>query len=288
MMASPLDSAFHWLNWSNVLYVGGAALTVTAAMYVLYENRAVAAGKRVKFYLLSEFIAAFAAIVSLIGTIGAIHYSNVVSHIKDVDLNTYKTQAGVQIAQANQAAAEANRKAQEANDKAVQATNLNLKLQAKVATESTRAATAEAGLEKSNKETSDFAHSLQQQQATMAEQAKVSPQLTPYQIQNLANVLKPFAGQDVALHVTTDTVVARLGSTIAVALNQAGVTTKSYSTDMGALYQGVSVAVHDPNDVPPIANALVIGLRQAGINVQPVAAPKMVKAGEVGIFLGPN
>lgn len=91
-----------------------------------------------------------------------------------------------------------------------------------------------------------------------------------------------------ALHQTSDTVVARLGATIKMALDGAGVTAKMYSTDMGALYQGVSVAVHDPNNVPPIANALVLGLRQAGIDVHPVSAPKIVPSGQVGIFLGPN
>jgi hypothetical protein len=288
MIAPSIDSASHWLNWSNVLYVGGAGLTVAAAMYVLYENRAIAAGKRVKYYVLSEIITALAAIISLVGTIGAIHFSNAVSHFKDVDLATYKTAADIKIAQAQTEAATANQKAQEAHDRAVNAENENLKLGGLVGQDAIRARAAEAALEAKNKETSDFAHSLQQQQATMQEQAKVSPQLTPYQIQALANVLKPFAGQDVALHVTSDTVVARLGATIKMALDQAQITAKNYSTDMGALYQGVSVAVHDPNAVPPIANALVMGLRQAGIEVHPVAAPGMVPAGQVGIFLGPN
>jgi hypothetical protein len=106
MIASPLDSASHWLNWSNILYVAGAVLTVVAAMYVLYENRAIALGRRVKHYFLSEIGVAAAAIVSLIGTIGAIHFSNAVGHIKDVDLVTYKTQAKIDIANAtNEAAA---------------------------------------------------------------------------------------------------------------------------------------------------------------------------------------
>lgn len=86
MTVTPLDVASHWLNWANALYVGGAAMTVRAAMYLFYENRAIAAGKHVKHYLMSEFFAAFAAIVSLIGTMGAIHFSNRVSSIKDTDL----------------------------------------------------------------------------------------------------------------------------------------------------------------------------------------------------------
>ena len=270
------------------MYSGGAGLTLVAAMWVLFENRAVALGKHVKFYLLSEIFVLTAASLGLIGTIGAIHYGNVVSHLKDVDLATYKATADANIAQANKDAATANQKAQEAREAAAKVEQENALLGNSVEKNAEIARKAEADLAKANKETSDFAHSLQQQQTTMQEQAKVSPQLTAYQIQALASVLKPFAGQDVALHQTSDTVVARLGATIKMAFNQAGVTTKYYMTDMGALYQGVSVVVHDPKDVPPIAIALVMGLRQAGINVHPSAEPQMVPAGQIGIFLGPN
>jgi hypothetical protein len=288
MIASPIDSASAWLNGSNVLYVAGAVLTLAAAALVLVEKRAVLAGKRAKETFRAEASVVLAALVSVLGTIGAIHFSNVVSHLKDLALQQYQQEAGIRIAQAKLAAATADQKAEEARNKADQNEKENLVLRRVVSLDETTARTAEAELAKANKETSDFAHSLQQQQATMQEQAKVSPQLTQYQIQTLASVLKPFAGQDVALHQTSDTVVARLGATIKMALDQAGLTTKYYSTDMGELYQGVSVAVHDPNNVPPVANALVLGLHQAGINVHPVAAPQRVPAGTVGIFLGPN
>ena len=255
---------------------------------MLLEKRAVLAGKREKESFWAEASVFLAALVSVLGTLGAIHYSNSVGHLKDVALEEYKQQAGIQIGQANKDAATANQKAQEAREAAAKVEQENALLGSSVERNAEIARKAESDLAKANKETSDFAHSLQQQQATMQEQAKVSPQLTAYQIQVLASVLKPFAGQDVSLHVTADTVVARLGATIKMALAQAGVTTKYYSTDMGALYQGVSVAVHDPKDVPPIANTLVMGLRQAGIDVHPVAAPQMIPAGQVGIFLGPN
>ena len=57
----------------------------------------------------------------------------------------------------------------------------------------------------------------------MQEQAKVSPQLTSFQIQSLAALLTRYAGQDVSLHQTTDTVAGRLGATIKMAFNQAGI-----------------------------------------------------------------
>ncbi len=294
MIASPLDSASHWLNWSNIIYVGGAALTVIAAMWVLYEARAVATGKREKYFLVSEFFAAGAAIISLIGTIGAIHFSNKVGQYKDADLKTYQTQAQVQIQQAKTDAAKAvkdaavaNQKAQEAGDHAAIVDAQNIALGGQVGKDAATARAAEAALDAKNKETSDFAHSLQQQQGVMAEQAKVSPQLTDFQIQQLAILLKPYAGSPVDINQTAETVVGRLASAIHAAFNIAGVKT-NHRTMMGALYQGVSVGVHAPTDVPPIANALVMGLRQAGVDVHPVAVPDQVKAGGVTIFVGPN
>jgi flagellar biosynthesis GTPase FlhF len=287
-MTSPLDTASSLLLWSNVIYVVGAVLTLGTSALVLFEKRQAGKGIEIKHSVRNEVFFVTSALICLAGTCGAIYFSNKVSDIKDTDLAAYKTSAGLQIAQSNKDAAKAISDAATANKSAEETKQANLRLQSELTKHEGHEQEAEAKLAAQNKETSDFAHSLQQQQATMQEQAKVSPQLTPYQIQALANVLRPFAGQDVSLHITSDTVVARLGATIHMAFDQAGVTAKSYSADMGALYQGVSVAVHDPNDVPPIANALIIGLRQAGIDVHPVAAPQMVPAHQVAIFLGPN
>jgi hypothetical protein len=121
----------------------------------------------------------------------------------------------------------------------------------------------------------------------MVEQAHVSPELNGFQIQTLATLLTTFNGQDVTLHATADTTVLRLAQSIAVALKAAGITTKQYSIDMGSLYKGVSVVVHSPQDVPPMANSLVAGLRSAGIDVHPVSLDS-VPAGQVALYLGPN
>ncbi len=121
----------------------------------------------------------------------------------------------------------------------------------------------------------------------MAEQAKLSPNLTDYQIQQLAERLMPYRVQDVIPRSTTDTTVLRLKGTVAMALFKAGVTFKTNNIDMGSIYQGVSAAVHAPDDVPPLAETLVQGLRQAGIDAHS-GALNTVPANSVVIFLGPN
>jgi hypothetical protein len=281
------DSAAHLLTWSNRLYVGGAVLTFASAAMILYEKHSKNRGFPLKWELRTEITVIVAAFICLVGTVGAITFGNIVSHLKDDDLAAYEKAADLKISQANQVAATANQSAAVANENALKVAQENIKLGGQVSTDADTARAAEAALAKADKETSDFAHSLQQQQGVMAEQAKLSPQLTDFQIQQLASLLKPYIGAQVDINQTAETVVGRLASEIHAAFNIAGVKT-NHSTMMGALYQGVSVAVHDPKDVPPIANALVMGLRQAGIDVHPVAAPEQVKAGGVTIFIGPN
>ena len=283
-----IDSASSWLWWSNFAYVAGALFTFLAMMIVFIEKRLIATGKRERAALFTEYIAVGAAVLSFFGTCGAIYFSNVVSHLKDVELKAYEKGADERIAIAHNNAGDAYKAAGLANQKAANAELQNTQLKIALATHETSEKKAEENLAAQNKATSDFAHGLAQQQEIMAEQAKVSPQLSPGQVEIFAKMLMPFAGQDVEIHTTADTVVERLASEIATSLNHAGVTTKSISTDMGALYQGVSVAINDPHDVPPIANALVADLRQFGIDVHPVAVPQRVKIGQVAIFLGPN
>jgi hypothetical protein len=287
MLTLSVDSASRLLTWSNGIYVVGAVLTLSSAAMVLYEKHSKNIGRALKWGFATEIVVIVAAFISLAGTIGAIEFGSIVSRLKDVDLAAYKKSADIQIAQANKDAATANQKAQEAHDKAVEAENENLKLAGQVGNDAARARSAEVALEKANKATSDFAHALQQQQGVMAEQAKVSPVLNSFQIQMLAASLTPFKGQDVILHSTADTTVGRTKVSVAMALQAAGITFQSNSIDMGMLYQGVSVAVHSPQDIPPLANALVLGLRQAGIDAHPVAE-LAVPAGKVAIYFGPN
>ena len=279
-ITAPLDSASSWLTWSNVVYVGGAVLTLAAAMHVLYEKRAFASGKRKQDSFLSEAMVILAATVSLMGTIGAIHFGNVVSKLKDDELAEYKKGADLNIAQLTKDTGTANLAAEQLKKE-------NTQLRIDLSKEQGQARKAEGELAKQNKETYDYAHALAQQQAAMSEQARVAPILTDFQIQTLANSLVSFAGTDVILHSTPDTTVLRLKVNIATALNKAGLTFKTNETNFGALFQGVSVVVHSPQDVPPLANTLVQGLRNAGIEVHTSSLPD-VPAGKVAIYLGPN
>jgi hypothetical protein len=241
----------------------------------------------------SNYVYVIASLLAVLSTIVIVNKTKSLDAEKDRQAKIITDAANVKIAQANSdadaakaTAKIADQKAQEARAKAVEAENANLILQGKVATESTRAATAEAGLAKANKDTSDFAHAIATQQQNMQQQAKVSPVLDQAQVAALASVLRGHEGQSVAIHMTLDTVVIRLAQGIEAALQMAGIT-PSGSMDAGQTYQGVSVVVHSPQDVPPLADSLVLGLRQAGIEVNPASLPT-VPAGQVAIYLGPN
>jgi hypothetical protein len=280
----PLNTASSLLLWSNRVYVTGAVLTLASAGMVLFEKRSRNQGRPLRLGLTTEIVVIIAAFICLCGTVGAISFGNVVSHLKDIDLATYKAGADTKIAQANRDAASANEKAEEAKKD-------NFQLQGDLLKHEGNEREAEAKL--SAKETIDYNHALEEQRATaqqnvlMAAQAHVSPVLTNFQIESLANLLTPYKGQEVILHSTLDTTVLRLKQSIAVAIDKAGITFQQNSMDAGALYQGVSVVVHSPQEVPPLANSLVMGLRSAGITVNTVSLDTVPK-GKVAVYLGPN
>lgn len=247
---------------------------------VLYEKHSKNQRRLVRWGLASEIAVVCAAFIGLCGTVGAITFENVVSHLKDLNLETYKQSCSVQISQAD-LDAEIARKETETLRQA------NINLQQQIDTETAKARRSEAVLAGQNKATYDFAHALARQQKLMANQARVSPVLTAQEVSRLANILKPFSGQSVILRSTPDTTVQRLMFMIIQALNQDSINHAQSEIQIGALYQGVSVAVHSPANVPPLAYALVLGLRSAGINVHTVSIPN-VPVGGVAIIVGPH
>ncbi len=287
MLVLSLDSASHLLRWSNIVYVAGAVLTLSSAALVLYEKRSKSKGVSQRWSFKTEILVIVAAFVSLIGTIGAIYFGSVVSHLKDMDLAKYKITADAGIAQANKDAAVANAIAQQAKSQAEETSKANLQLQIELTKHEEHEQVGEAKLAAQNKENYDFSHALAFQQQTMEQQMHVSPELNDSQIEAIAAILKPFAGQEIIIHRTADTVVGRLGRSLAIAFTMASIKFPHYSIDMDQLYQGVSVAIHSPQNVPPLANALISGLRSSGIIVNPVALDT-VPVGKVAIYLGPN
>jgi hypothetical protein len=120
----------------------------------------------------------------------------------------------------------------------------------------------------------------------MAGQVVAAPALNESQIVAIGGVLSLYSGQNVTIHSTSDTVVTRLAKEIEAALSKAEIRS-SISTEFARTYKGLSVVVHNANDVPPLAIALVKAFRAAGIVVNPAAA-SWVPAGEIQIYLGPN
>jgi hypothetical protein len=178
--------------------------------------------------------------------------------------------------------------AEEAKLKAENTSRKNALLRIDVLNGQAASKKAEAALAAQNQQTNQFAHALQLQQENMAQQMHVSPILSESQIVALSNSLKPFSGQDVIFHTTLDTTVLRLSYGIQRALDAASVKHTQMSMDAGAMYQGVSVVIHQIPGHPALADALISGLASAGIIVHPVVLPDRVPDGRVAIFLGPN
>lgn len=278
-MVAPLDSASSWLTWSNVVYVGGAVLTLAAAMHVLYEKRAVIAGRRTKESFISEALVILAATVSLAGTIGAIHFGNVVSKLKDDELAMYKKAADLRLA-------ELATEAEQAKKETAELSKQNKQLGIDLSKEQTTARKQEGELKKQTEGTIRFAQALAVQQQTMARQIHASPELDDAQVDALAKALAPFKGQELIVHTTVDTVVQRLGASLSRACDKAGIV-HSNTTDFGVLYQGVTVAVHAQEGHPQFADVLVIALREQGI-VPSTLSLDQVPEKKVAVYLGPQ
>ncbi|MBZ5524638.1 MAG: hypothetical protein LAP21_20560 [Acidobacteriia bacterium] len=271
----------HW----QALYILSITIAVLSSiaivLFAFHFQKQIAALKA------SNYIYVATSLFAVIATLVIVGKTKSLDAEKDRQVKIANDAAQIQIENAKAAAAQANSTAEQAKLKVEEANRANAVLKIELAKHERQETAAEAKLAAQNKETYDYAHALAQQQATMAEQAHVSPVLTPTQITALSASLKPFDGQDVIFHSTLDTTVLRLKQSIAQAFTDAGITFKENSMDAGSLYQGVSVVVHSPRDVPPLANALVLGLKQAGIAVNTVSLEN-VPSGRVAIYLGPN
>jgi hypothetical protein len=255
------------LNWSNAVYVGGAVLTFAAAAHVLYEKRAVILGRRKRESVLSEASVITAAAVSLIGTLFAIRFGNVVSHLKDNDLAAYKTSADLKIAQANSAVASANRRAQEAYQKGQEAER--------------RAAQANAHAAETN---------------LALEKIKAPRSLSGEQRQRMKQKLAAFAGTKYDLFVTTEPESTGLLDVIDAILTSAGwehvsaETAIVYAQKAGLVSASGIVITVSPQDISQFhgaVEALANAIHAEGIACKAsVTLDSTQKSGRIHVVVG--
>lgn len=291
-MSPALDTLGRSLNHWQALYILAITLALLSTFAILVFSFHLK--KRNTELRVSNYVYVLCSVIAVVATIVIVAKSHALDAEKDREVTLKQKDADLRIQQsktiASQAEADAQiakQRAEEARLKAADANKENSNLRIDVSREQKATLDAEAKLREENRETFNYAHALAQQQATMAEQAHVSPVLTDFQVDNLGRILAPYKGQDVILHSTLDTTVLRLKQTIAMALLKAGLTFKDNSMDAGALYKGVSVIVHSPQDVPALANSLVLGLRSSGVDVNTVSMDS-IPQGRVAIYLGPN
>jgi len=265
----------HWQALYIISLVIGALSTFWIIIFALHVKESKMGLK------ISNYVYLGAAWLAVISTVVIIAKTRSIDTEKDKQVELFQSQAAVQIQQLKTTAEEAKLKAENTSKE-------NALLRIDVLKGQAESKKAEAALATQNQQTNQFAHALQMQQENMAQQMHVSPVLSESQIVALSNSLKPFSGQDVIFHTTLDTTVLRLSYGIIRALDAASVKHTQNSMDAGAMYQGVSVVIHQIPDHPPLADALISGLTSAGIIVHPVVLPDRVPDGRVAIFLGPN
>jgi hypothetical protein len=243
----------------------------------------------------SNYLYVVASLLAVVATIIIVNKTRSIDAEKDREVKIATDAANLKIAQAGSDAAKAlsdaataNQKAQEAKLKAQETERSNTSLKVELNKHEEQEKENEIKLAAQNQQTAQFTQALQFQQQTMAQQIHVSPELNNAQIDAIAAELKPFAGQEVIIHRTDDTVVGRLASSIANAFLRAGIKFPQYSDDISQLYQGVTVVVHAPDQGhPPMADALVNALMRQGIPVNKGAIDS-VPMGAVALYLGPQ
>jgi hypothetical protein len=170
----------------------------------------------------SNYLYVVASLLAVVATIIIVNKTRSIDAEKDREVKIVTDAANLKIAQAGSDAAKAlsdaataNQKAQEAKLKAQETERSNTSLKVELNKHEGQEKENEIKLAAQNQQTAQFTQALQFQQQTMAQQIHVSPELNNAQIDAIAAELKPFAGQEVIIHRTSDTVVGRLASSIA-------------------------------------------------------------------------
>ncbi len=279
-IGSQLNTDISLLAWSNGLYIAGCVLTLCAGAYILYQKREVKAGHRAETSIVSEAGVLIFAVLTLFGTIGGVRFSNLVSHLKDVELAAYEAQANTSIAKNVQATSEANADAKDAEAR-------NSELRREVARQEAANLREHRTLQAETQKVGEFTQTLAQKEQVLATRMQAPASMSDAEADTIGTELAQYSGAAVAIHTMIDPPSQRLAAEINRAFEKAKFKIGRYSTDVGPDYNGVVLGVHSADGHPKVADAILKAFRGAGLNVQPVADASAVPSGVVAVFIGP-
>ncbi len=126
-----------------------------------------------------------------------------------------------------------------------------------------------------------------EQQLARLQEARKPRTISPAQSSQIANLLKPFTGQTVTIHIYgQDNETNVFANQVTSALQSAGLQPNT-SIMMGASGTGFGIAVHDAQSVPPLAGTIQHAFKAAGINVDGLVRPDIVsQTGQFVIVVG--
>ncbi|HEV2988380.1 MAG TPA: hypothetical protein VG759_08055 [Candidatus Angelobacter sp.] len=230
-----------------------------------------------------------AAIVTVIATFGVVYFSGKYTRIKELELENYKHQSDLRIAEADRKAAGsvALAAAAQADTAKSQREIEELKTaQEKLKTERTEMTLRLHGLEQSSSKLSET-NAQAQEKIKRLEEAQKPRKISEEQKVNIVKLLRAFKGQTVELHIygqNHETIL--FAQQITAILQEAGIVVNS-GVVVGSTAQGFGVVVHDAKSPPPLAGTIVHAFSSEGIPVDGVTRPDIVpNEGQFLIVIG--
>jgi hypothetical protein len=244
----------------------------------------------------SSYVCIAASVIALVATIMIMGKTRSIDAEKDRQVKLFETQGKVQIELFKTIAAQANEKAQDAELQAEAASleaeqtsreNSLLRIDVVKAEAEARKLSAELAVQ-----TGQFAPEPAQQKKNKARQAAAPPIPDDPKISAIAELLKPFAGQTIALRMMMDVRSQSLGAQLRRVFESAGIRVANYmiiGSGGTANYQGVLVVVRNPppSPHPPLADALFRAVASAGMQPHDTFDPAIPEQG-VGLYIGPD
>jgi hypothetical protein len=122
-----------------------------------------------------------------------------------------------------------------------------------------------------------------EQQLASLQEARKPRTISPAQSSQIVNLLKPFAGQSVAIQrYSQDNETTQFSNQVISVLQSAGLQTK-LAVVMGPSGTGLGIVVHDAQPVPPLAGTIQHAFKAAGIEMGGVVNPDVAR--ETGKFI---